>query len=117
MNVNQDDWLDRQLAASSYIADDGFTNRVVERVSKSHASAVSVRTRILGLSGMCAASLLSLHLAMLMPIILHYLASIPTGVHVGNPNALLTSPLFLYGSTGVMSLVSLAAIPLIRRWA
>jgi hypothetical protein len=114
---NEDqDWLDRQLAANTYIADEGFTAQVVKTLPKERPRGLTARQKIL-----FSVSLVSACLA--VALVATALTALNQGsVGAVNPEKiergfqLLKEPTVIYGGAGLLFLATIAAIPLIRRW-
>ena len=77
MNMDQD-WLDRRLAAESYLPDDGFTSRVVDRLPKAPHRTFSFRRRILMCSWLLAFCLFLVLFVSALQTTQHVLASLST---------------------------------------
>ena len=121
MPDQEHDWLDERLAESPYIADGGFTERVVAQLSQSSLTdAQRARRRILATAGGCSFAvglLLALidipaHASALTPGAFHFTVT-DAAVYFSN---LIRQPMVLYSSVGAIMLSSLAVLPFLRRW-
>jgi hypothetical protein len=121
MEDQQQDWLDERLAQLPYIADGGFTERVIKHLPPpALADRRRLRSWILAGASCCALAV-GVVLAMidfpassqeLTPGAIHFPIT-DVAVYFSN---LIRQPMVLYSSLGTIMLSSLSVLPFLRRW-
>jgi hypothetical protein len=117
MPNEEHDWLDARLSARDYIPDAGFTAAVMGRVPKRSAAAVATtRNVILLFAGLISLVLLTIQASSLAAHI-NRLNSIPvSGATLLHFLQLIQQPLALPILSLSLVVLTLSAMPLLRRW-
>ncbi len=117
MNMDDQDWLDRQLAADNYIPDQGFTAGVVERLVTDRANSLAARRRILTAAAFVAFCLAAAQIMPLFRSLEHFAAHHSITEIFADVASLTHQPFFVVSIGAGMTVLALASIPLLRRWA
>jgi hypothetical protein len=118
MRDQDQDWLDDHLAADNYIADDGFTARVITQLPKALPNrAASLRGRILFISAVFSLGLALLLIVPLAGTVGSSFNQLSRDISIPHLVSLFRQPAVLYGGAGCILLLTLASIPFVRRWA
>lgn len=115
------DWLDERLAESPYIADGGFTERVVAHLPHSTLKDEGrVRRRILAFAGCSSFALGAVLGASDVPAFMQKLAPVANGTSItyaaGQFAELIREPMFFYSGAAAIAVSCFAMLPFLRRW-
>jgi hypothetical protein len=118
MEHQDGDWLDSQLAETSYVPDDGFTASVLQNLPKAPARPVSIRTKVMLAAGFVACCILFLLLPGALEAARQFAGNpAVTSTFSKTAGSLLHQPIVFYSSIGAIVALLIAAVPLAKRWA
>jgi hypothetical protein len=117
MKMEDHDWLDQRLAADNYLPDEGFTARVMERLPAKRTRPMRTREGILAVAAFAAICLAAVQVVPLFQNIQQFATHHPIQEMVLGLAGFLQQPMVLAGAGLGMTLLTVASIPLLRRWA
>ena len=116
MVMDDRDWLDRRLAAGTYVPDDGFTARVVGRLSVNRAREITRRRQILAIAAILATALILVQIIPLAHALQQLVAGQSIPGLIGAIGANMHGYLLPVSAAVAMTALALGSISLLRRW-
>jgi hypothetical protein len=117
MMMEDQDWLDRRLAAGHYVPDEGFTSRVVERLPDRRTRPVMARQWILAATAFLAICLAAAQIVPLFRDMQQFAAHHPVANQLLAIVDFAERPFVLFGIAASLTALAFASIPFLRRWA